>query len=248
MRLVLSLLLFLPTLPLIANPLFSGFTAEYDVIRNDMLLGVSKRQLVARDNGTKLDYSSTTYPEGLVAMFFSDRFMEHSQVAITANGLQPMSYEYQRTNGNHDMIFWAKFDWQKKQITMSSQTEPQALLPDTQDLLSFQLAIMQGLEQGQRHFRFQLVDHKRIQTQNLQYIKTERTPSSLGMLDMLTLEHKASDGKYRFMFWCAKQLHYLPIKIQKIEQDGTIIMLRLRSFNKQAFRLLDNNPATDPDP
>lgn len=244
MRLILSLLLALQALPLNANPhntnpLLNGFTAEYDVIRNDILLGVSKRLLVAREQGTILDYASTTFPEGLVALFVSDRFMEHSLVRVTANGLQPLSYEYQRSGGKKDTIFQAKFDWQKRQIRMSSQAQPQPLLPDTQDLLSFQLALMQGLYAGQRQFRFQLVDHKRIQQQNLEYTMTTQVSSSLGMLDLLKLEHKASDGKYRFIFWCARQLHYLPVKIQKIEKDGTVIMLKLRYFDKQKFRLDD---------
>ncbi len=245
MRLVLTLLLLIAALPLNANPLFKGFTAEYDVIRNDMTLGVSKRQLLAREQGARLDYASTTYPEGLVAMFVSDRFVEHSQVRITANGLQPMNYVYQRTGGDKDMIFRAQFDWQKQQITMTGQAEPQPLQPNTQDLMSFQLALMQGLEKGQRQFHFQLVDHKRIQAQNLEYTRTQQIPSSLGRLDVLTLEHKASDGRYRFIFECAKQLSYLPIKIQKIEQDGTVVMLKLRLFNTQAFQLFEENQPSD---
>lgn len=227
--------------PLNANPLFHGFTAEYDVSRNNISLGVSKRRLVARDNGTKLDYASTTIPEGFVSLFFSDRFMEHSLIHVTPQGLQPRRYEYQRTGGKREETFQASFDWKNRQALISTQDEAQILQANTQDLLSFQLAMMEGLYEGKRNFDFQIVDHKRTQQQSLIYAKTEQVNSSMGKLDLIQLEQKASkDKKYRFIFWCAKQLHYLPVKIRKIEQDGDIIQLKLRYFGKQKFRLDDN--------
>ena len=89
------------------------------------------------------------------------------------------------------------------------------------------------------------VDHKRIQLQTLVYSKTEQLRSSLGKLDLLQLEHKANKGDYRFTFWCAKQLQYLPIKIRKIEQDGDVILLKLRRLDKLKFQLYDQTQANN---
>lgn len=218
-----------------ANPLFSGFTANYDVSRNNTFLGVSNRRLVMREHGKILDYASTTIPKGLVALFFSDRFMEHSLIHVTAQGLQPRRYDYQRTGGKKEITFQARFDWQKKRILMSNKKETQAMPPNTQDLLSFQLALMEGLYQGRRQFDFHIVDHKRIQRQTLKYTKSQKMESSHGQLDVVQLEHQAEKSNYRFTFWCAKQLHYLPILIRKIEQDGDVIQLKLKRFNKDRF-------------
>lgn len=239
MRPVLFFFLALLVLPLNANPMFSGFTAEYEVSRNDMVLGVSKRRLVSREHGTKLDYASTTIPQGLVALFISDRFMEHSLIHVTPSGLQPRRYEYQRTGGKKEITFQANFDWRNKQIQVTGNEQAQEMLPNTQDLLSFQLALMQGLYEGKREFHFQIVDHKRTQLQSLVYSRTEQVRSSLGKLDLLQLEHKANKSNYRFTFWCAKQLNYLPVKIRKIEHDGDVILLKLKHLDKEKFHLFD---------
>lgn len=57
----------------------------------------------------------------------------------------------------------------------------------------------------------------------------------MGRMDVYQLEHQADKGHYRFTFWCAKQLNYLPIKIVKTEQDGDIVQLSLKQYNKKAF-------------
>lgn len=118
---------------------------------------------------------------------------------------------------------------------MSYHKETQAMPPNTQDLLSFQLALMDGLYQGRRQFDFHIVDHKRIQRQTLKYTKSQKMKSSHGELDVLQLEHHAEKSHYRFTFWCAKQLHYLPVLIRKIEQDGDVVQLKLKRLNKDLF-------------
>lgn len=245
MRHILLFIFLTQTSLVIANPLFSGFTAVYEVSRNDIVLGVSNRRLVVREQGKILDYASTTIPKGLAALFVSDRFMEHSLIYVTPHGLQPHRYDYQRTGGKKEIIFQARFDWQKKQILMSNQKEPQSLLPNAHDLLSFQLALMEGLYQGRRQFDFQITDHKRIQRQTLVYTKSQKINSSHGELDVLQLEHQAEKHNYRFTFWCAKQLHYLPIVIRKTEHDGDVVELKLKHLNKDKFQLYDEKPSGD---
>ena len=239
MRLILLFLFFCQAGLASANPLFKGFTTEYDVTRNNVYLGISTRQLFMRDQGRTLDYGSSTTPKGLVALLFSDRFIEHSLIRVTPQGLQPHRYDYQRTGGKKEITFQASFDWKQQRIHMSNTPDAQPLSANTQDLLSFQLALMEGLYQGQRQFSFHIVDHKRIQLQTLEYDKTIKMRTSHGELDVLQLEHKAEKSDYRFTFWCAKQLHYLPIMIQKTEQDGDITKLKLKRLNDVEFRLLD---------
>lgn len=229
-RLSFILLIFVP--PLHANPLFSGFTADYEVSKNGTILGESHRRLISREHGKILNYASTTIPTGIISLFVSDKFMEHSVVEISKNTILPKKYEYQRTGGKKEITFKATFDWRKKRIQMTGHNSPEELKPDTHDLLSFQLALMKGLMNGQRSFQFQVVDHKRIQTQTLKYTRQEKVKTSMGILNVLQLDHRAEKSQYHFTFWCAQELHYLPIKITKTEQDGDIIQLKLKRFNK----------------
>ena len=241
MRLIVTVSLLLHLKLCLANPLLSGFAAEYEVSKNGTVLGISHRQLISRDQGKKLDYAATTLPTGIISLFVSDRFMEHSQMHHTAAGIRPLQYEYQRTGGKKEITFKASFNWHKKQLLLSNQTRPQTLLPNSHDLLSFQLALMQGLAQGSRQFSFQIVDHKRVQSQRLEYVKSKKMTSALGELEVLQLNQSATNSHYHFSFWCAKELFYLPVIITKTEHDGDIIELRLTKFNKTAIKLLDSH-------
>lgn len=245
MRRGLLLLLLLNTSTADANPLFNGFTADYEVSKNNTVLGVSHRRLVMRDQGKKLDFASTTVPTGIIALFISDRFIEHSLIHINKSGIQPQRYEYQRTGGKKEITFQAKFDWKNRLIQRSSSEYPDILQSGTQDLLSFQLALIKGLEEGQKQFQFEIVDHKRIQTQKLNYSKSFQIDSSYGKLDILQLDHKADESHYSFTFWCARQLHYLPVKIIKTENDGDIIQLKLTRYNQTPFRLLEESEQSE---
>lgn len=245
MRYIIALSSLLLLQPLSANPLFKGFTAEYDVSKNDIYLGISKRRLVMREQGKTLDYVATTIPKGLVALFVSDRFMEHSLIKIRHSHLQPVRYEYQRSGGKKDVTFQARFDWQKKLITMSNHPEPIPMPTNPNDLLSFQLALMDGLYRGVRDFEFNIVDHKQVRLHKLEYTLTVKMPSSLGELDVLKLDEAPSDRGSRFSFWCARQLYYLPILVRQTRKNGDITELKLRLFNNKEFTMPDEEQAEE---
>lgn len=237
MRQILILLSLLQANLSFANPLFDGFSADYEVSKNDTVLGVSHRKLIVRDNGTKLDYSSTTVPTGLIAMFVSDRFLERSEMRLNSPDIQTLKYQYQRSGGKKEILFNASFDWQSRQIKLSNRPDPQPLKTNSHDLLSFQIALMQGLSQGIKNFKFHIVDHKRIQLQSLEYSEYRKINTSLGQMDVIQLDHHSDKSHYRFSFLCAKQLDYLPILITKTEQDGDIVRLKLTKFNQKPIYL-----------
>lgn len=237
MRYLFLLTVFFPLPQLHASPLLNGFTAEYEVFYNDTFLGVSKRRLVTREHGKKLDYAATTIPKGLLAFFFSDQYMEHSLIEKTPEGLRPVQYDYQQTGGKTNSTFQAKFDWQKGIITMTDREQAVDLIKGSQDLLSFQLAIIDGLQKGKQYFSFHVVDHKRVRLQKLKYSLTVKMPSSIGEIDVIKLDHVDSKTDYHFNFWCAKQLNFIPILIRKTKQNGKITELRLKSFNSENFSI-----------
>jgi len=231
-------LLFAPFFCAYANPLFEGFSAEYDVIRNDLNLGVTTRQLIKRDAQT-LEFISNTKPEGFVALLVSDVFMERSVIQVGKHGIRPEQYTYQQSGGKTEKTFKADFDWSKQRLHRSTSKDAEPLPADTQDLLSFQLAILEGLYKGQRHFNFTIVDHKRVQQHRLDYAGMEKLPGSQGNLTVIRLDHQNSRKKDRFTFWCAEKFHYLPVMIQKLEHDGDVVLLKLRRFNGRRIDLSD---------
>ena len=213
-----------------ANPLLNGFSAHYSVDRNGMALGVVKKELSLTKPDT-LTFKSTTIAEGVVALFVSDIITETSTIQFKNNILRPLRYEYKKTGGKKEKQIQVEFDWKKKRLNHSAIPDKLDLPINGHDLLSFQLALSQGLSAQQKKFVFTVVDHKRVKPQALKLVAEEILTTSKGKLTTIRLEQVNKNGRYWFSFWFAPEMNYLPVVIQKTEHDGDKVTMRLRQFN-----------------
>lgn len=227
-----GLLLSIPSTPLLAAPLTEQFPVSYSVSRNGFPVGVAERRLTR--HGDRLVFNSTAYPTGLVSLFVSDRIVESSIMLLQGDGLvRPEQYNYQRSGGRHDNKFQLTFDWQRKEVTSSYDQRVLPLQPDTQDLLSFQLAMMLDLQQGKRSFSFPIVDKKELHIYDFKTIGTETLDTALGRVRVVKLLHEPREDEGRFVFWCAQEWGFLPARIEHKDDDGTVVLMEIRSRHDQ---------------
>lgn len=231
MRSILTLVLILVSTATHAYLLENGFSVDYDVSKNNFSIGVSKRKLVS--DGEKLEYTSTTVPEGLAALLVKDRIVERSILSYHNNKIRPSSYSYEQTGGKKEKRYQIDFNWDKQQLTSTLQKGHKPLLDGTQDLLSLQLAMMHDLQQGNKSFSYIIAERDKLKSYQLTILGTETLETPLGKMETIKVEHYDTQKKDRFTFWCAKSLEYLPIKIRKVEEDGDVVLLQLRAFNKR---------------
>lgn len=180
-----------------------------------------------------------------MALFVDDIISEQSILAYRKNQLRPLKYTYRQTGGKKEKWIELVFDWPQLRLQHSAKPELKKLPANSQDLLSFQLALSNGLIKQQKKFDFTIVDHKRIQSHSLQITGTETFPTSQGQLETVRLEQLNTKNSYRFSFWCAPKFHYLPVIIRKTEHDGDVISMQLRQFNGQPFQLNNDNESDD---
>lgn len=215
-----------------------GFRTEYDISRNDFHIGVAERRLTPQPTGI-LIFESIAKPEGLAALFVRDRIIERSHISPYSQGLRPLLYEYQQKGGSKDKHYRLEFNWPKGTLHNTNIDETLSLSEDTQDLLSFQLVLMQTLQRGKRELAFHLADRNKVRPYTLKYQGEMKLWTTLGELKVIKLEHRRKDRNDVYTFWCAPGLEYLPVQVQRIEDDGDRILLKLRHFGS-----LPNNNAT----
>jgi hypothetical protein len=234
-RLLLLLALLLP-LPVLADaPPLTPYVAEYEVSRNDMFLGASRRTL-SLHSGQRVDLTAQTRPQGLVSWFVSDEVHEHSKVLLDNGQVLPQRYRYNKT-GKRPEQFEVRYDYQQQILSHSLLDETPALNGTDQDLLSFQLAMMLALQQGQREMTFRIADKNRIEEYRLRQVGEKTFNTRMGRLQTVVLEYHDTERDRIYTFWCAKELGYLPYQTRRVDDSGNIIQLRLRRYNDQAANL-----------
>ena len=216
------------------------FSIEYDVSKNGMFLGGSKRTLTQQADGL-WKVTALTEPEGLVSLFVSDQVIETSLIKVHNAQIQPQSYRYEKSNSDEPESFSVQFNWQQQELSHSGLGKIQSLNSDHQDLLSFQLAMMLELQNNKQSMQFVISDKKRIETYDLKTVGSETIETDLGPLHTIKLEYYDQQRKRRYTFWCAKELSYLPYKTQRVEEDDDVIVIQLRHYNGKSARVVTDD-------
>ncbi|PHS30072.1 MAG: isoprenoid biosynthesis protein [Methylophaga sp.] len=206
------------------------FSANYRVKLNGMSAGELKRNLSTNDDGSRT-FSSQSQAKGLFAFFKPDLIEETSIWKTEGKGIRPQSYLYQRSGGKKDKYLSLTFDWQNQKIKMDDNKHVLSLQSkaNTLDKLSYQLALMLDLAQEKKTFSYHIADGNKFKTYDIILLGTEIINTPLGKIETVKLTRQRGSKKQRkTTLWCAPSLHYLPVKIEHIEKDGTNFTAELR--------------------
>lgn len=228
-RWLLILLTLLSSSPGFGETTLSPFQLEYNVSRNQLHLGSTRRELTRLENNM-YQMQSLTEAEGFVALFFSETVRETSRFRLSDGQVQPLHYRYHKTGKNSE-TFEVNYDREAQQLRHSLMEKIRPLTPRDQDLLSFQVAMMLDLQHSVRQLKYRIADKKRIEQYNLVPRGEKVFDTQLGRLHTVIMEHYDEKRKRTYTFWCAKELNYLPYQSRRIEDDGDVILLQLRRYN-----------------
>lgn len=234
-QLILPVILFLsPGGIAVAALLDKGFKATYDVEHNGMYLGESERVLQPLPDG-HWQFRSVTRAKGVAKWFIKDTLEETSILKRHAlSTFEPVFYRYDQSGGKREVHDTVRFNWEKKQVSLSHDSQVFDLAEGTQDLMSFTLLIMQQLQNKHKQITFRLADRKRVRDYTLNVTGEVDVQTPMREFKSLLLVSNTIKDGVRFRIWCAPALQYLPVKIEKTEADGdsTTMTIKSLSINK----------------
>lgn len=226
------------------NLLYDGYTARYEVFKDNVYLGVSERQLIKlSDNKYKL--TSFTYAKGIVRWFVKDEITETSYYQIQKDTVIPSRYDYKNSNGKPRDNFSIIFGNNKNTVTRTKDNIKLDIANNKQDLLSFQAAIMLAMQKSQREMKFTIADNKRISEYSLKYVKDEILKTNKGDIKTQVMKSNSIRNKYQFIFWCAKKYNYFPVQVKRIKKNGDSLILKINRINGQ--KIIFDEPDDDDD-
>jgi len=201
------------------------FSAEYKVTKGMLSVGTTKRHLKDEGNGNYL-FESITQASGVAKLFTSGTVIERSHWHWNNNKFIPLEYEY-HNSGAQKRDVKLIFDWVTMQVTNIINGEPWTMKieENTLDKLVYQLAIMYDLSEGEDTLLYQVADGGKTKTYDIKITKEEKMAIDFGKFNTTKIVRTQKDRT--ITMWCAKELSYLPVKIERRTEGDTPIVAEL---------------------
>jgi len=213
----LSCLLCLSSGSLLSAPLPPTFEAKYEIKKGFIKIGDANRKLTQSKDGHYI-YTSDSKTTGIIASLFKEHILQKTAFTFENNIIKPQTYKYNRNGGKKTVD--QTYNWENNSVF--SQRNDKSFeydIPDVvQDQSIYQLSLMLDLADGKRNFTYQIAENVRLVDYQVRKIGQKRLKTDIGKFNTVVMQVKNS--KIKTTIWCAKDLHYLPVKIEH-EEGGT---------------------------
>lgn len=188
---------------------------EYDLKRNGRTVAEIVEHLEHGNGAYRL--TETWKGKGVYALL--GRAKRVSAGALGADGPRPHEYTDERS-GRDTQRVW--FDWKANTITRRYKGPPRTepVPPDTQDRLSFLLALMFRSPKGEP-ISFHVADGRGMSRHTYKHNGRERLATPAGEFETLKLVRRNEGSGEVAEIWLATNRSYLPVRILVMENDGT---------------------------
>lgn len=229
MRIVFVLFILSLVAPALATTPPDGFVARYSLSVESMPIGETERKLERLSNGEFL-YSTRSYATGVAAVLMKDRIGEQSRFRFLKGQFQPLDYRYERNGGKKARTRNAHFNWSAMRAEGEHDGEAWqlAVKPGVLDRLLYQLAASYDLQRQRKRFSYPVADRGELKLYDLKFVGSETLETPYGPL--LALKLQRIDGEYETTLWMARELAYLPVRIEHTE-DGKRYRAELKTLS-----------------
>ncbi len=213
---LLALMILLFSTSLMGASLPPEFVAKYDIKKGFVTLGEAIRKL--EKAGDHWRYVSDSRTTGFLGALVSEHIIQVTDFEIKNNLIRPLIYRYDRNKGKKTVL--QTYDWENHRVISrrDDKVSEYAIPTKVQDQSIYQLSLMLDLADGLRDFTYHVAENVRLVDYKIQYLGTKKLKSRLGRFKTIVVQVKTKNNKTTI--WCAPSLHFLPIKIEFIE-DGT---------------------------
>jgi hypothetical protein len=165
---------------------------------------------------------SESRPDGVLGLFFHDTLKITSEGRVTADGLQPLKYEFSRASDESKTIL-ASFNWDTKLLKSEhdGKTQDIPLEPGTQDRLSIMYQFMLSLPRTSE-VRAWMTNGKKVE----QYVYVKQGDVALktpaGEFETVHYQRDVKPGEDKAQLWLARDKFFLPVRILFEDRNGTL--------------------------
>jgi hypothetical protein len=208
------------------------FTASYTITWHGLSAGDSTVQLERLEDG-RWSYTSQTSAHGLFRLAMPAHLTSRSVFRIKGDQIIPETFTADDGGGNakdQDIVF----DWAAGRVRGVAERRKVDLptQPGLLDTLSVQVALMRGLFAGDVPAKFVLVDKDRIKDYDYAWQGHEQVQTDAGTYETVIYTSRRPGSGNATWFWCAPELGYLPLKVERHDGDDVQWSMRLEEVKR----------------
>jgi hypothetical protein len=180
---------------------------------------------------------------GLLAVLRQDQIVETSTWRYAAGRLQPVRYSYEHTGGKKNRNVEIDFDWPARKIrnSINGSSWQMPIQAYIMDKLLYQLAIMVDLSKGLKQISYVIADGGKIKIYDFEPLGSEIVATPIGNFATVKMERHKTGTTQKTVIWCARELGFLPVKVENTEDNGRVTMAVIETLDGIAA-----SPASSP--
>jgi hypothetical protein len=214
-----------------ARPL-PDFKASYKLEQHSLRIGSASIALHTDEQG-HYRYEFHSWPNPWIAWFTGNELHESSRGEISATGVRPQQYHYQRSGGSERVANLA-FDWQSMTVEndVAGSHWKMDIPAGTLDKLATQLDMMIALGQGKHDVTYTVADGGTLKEYRYRVTGEETLDLPAGTFSTVRVARLRKDIDQETIIWFAPALHYLPVRIWRRDGDDEEYQSELEDFSR----------------
>lgn len=213
-----------------AMALPKAFQANYTVSKGSLSLGNLHASLKYTANN--YHYHKYTKSTGLAAMLTGIKITENADGIFSGENMTPQNYLFNQSRKKKSRIDKAIFT--NGQVAGSYKNKPYSLSvsPGTQDRASLELVLARDLAKNKKDLNYTVVERGKLKNYKFQKLGYQKIKTSAGEFNAMKVKVvRDQSSKRETIFWLAKEVDFLPVKIRHTEK-GNVITTIIKNYKR----------------
>jgi hypothetical protein len=207
----------------------AAFQANYSVAKGSMTLG--NLHVTLKYSGDNYQYHKYTKATGIAALLTGIKITENTDGQFSGQNIVPKNYLFNQSRRSKARIDKVKFTANRAIGSYKNTPYNVAISPGTQDRASLELVLARDLAQNKPRLIYNVVDRGELKQYQFQKLGDEKVQTQAGAFNTLKVKVVRSGNKRETVFWMARELDYLPVKIRHKEK-GDVITTVIKNYKK----------------
>ncbi|MEB8431053.1 DUF3108 domain-containing protein [Cocleimonas sp. KMM 6892] len=212
-----------------AQALPKAFEADYSVAKGSMSLGNLNASL--QYSGNRYIYSKSTKATGIAAMLTGITITEKTDGLFSGQTIVPQNYLFNQSRRSKSRIDKIHFNGKSAVGSYKDNKFNLAVQPGIQDRASLELVLANDIGSNKQQLNYTVVERGKVKQYNFQKLGNEQVQTPAGTFNTVKVKVVRTGNKRETVFWLAKEIDFVPVKIRHREKDDVITTV-IRSYKK----------------
>ncbi|MEE9326491.1 MAG: DUF3108 domain-containing protein [Cocleimonas sp.] len=213
-----------------AMALPKAFQANYAVSKGSLSLGNLHATL--KYSGNQYHYHKYTKATGLAAVLTGIKITENTDGIFSGENMTPQNYLFNQSRRKKSRIDKATFTTGKVTGSYKNKAYKLAISPNTQDRASLELVLARDLAKNKTDLNYHVVERGKLKKYTFQKLGYQKVKTSAGEFNAMKVKVvRDQNSKRETIFWLAKEVDFLPVKIRHTEK-GNVITTIIKDYKR----------------